>query len=202
MTRFCLVRHGSTDTLDREIAGRKPGVPLNARGRAEVEALASRLANEPFAAVYASPLERTRTTAETIAQRRGSEVALRDALLELQFGEWTGTSFTELQRDPRWQRFNLFRSGTRIPDGETMLEAQARSVAVLLELRARHPGERVLIVTHGDVIRALVAYVLGMPLDFYNRLEIAPASICEIELDELGTRVCRLNDVAHVAGLR
>jgi probable phosphomutase (TIGR03848 family) len=199
MSEFWLVRHGSTDTLDREIAGRRPGVALNARGRAEVSALALRLAHEDFAAVYASPLERTRETANAIVEKQHREVVACDALNELQFGAWTGLAFDELERDPRWQCFNVFRSGTRIPDGETMLETQARAVAVLLELRSRHPDERVLLVTHGDVIRAVIAHVLGMPLDFYARLEVAPASISVIALDDRTTRVCRMNDVAHLA---
>lgn len=198
MTRFWLVRHGSTDTLEREIAGRKQGVELNARGRAEAAALAARLADERFAAVYASPLERTQATARVIAQPLGCKVIVCEGLSELQFGEWTGRSFPELDHDPRFARWNQFRSATRIPGGETMLEVQARALSALLELRERHRDERVLVVSHGDVIRALIACALGMPLDFFGRLEIAPASISELELDEGWTRVHRLNDLAHL----
>jgi broad specificity phosphatase PhoE len=193
MTRFILVRHGSTDTLDVGIAGWQPGVTLNERGRREVKALAGRIAG-PFDALFSSPLERTQETASVLAERLELLVQPHLALAELRFGDWTGRSFSELHGDPQWARFNSFRSGTRIPDGETMLEVQTRAVHALLALRQSHPGKRLLLVTHGDVIKALVAYVLGMSLDLLFRFDVAPASQTEIELDEDHMRLLRLND--------
>jgi probable phosphomutase (TIGR03848 family) len=198
MTEFWLIRHGSMDTLDRSIAGRREGVQLNERGRAEVQALARRLRGERFAGVYVSPMERTRETARAVAAAVECDAIEHPGLLELDFGEWTGMEMPELQRDERWRLFNEFRSGTRIPGGETMLEVQARVVAALFEFRAAHPHAKVLLVSHGDVIRALLTYVLGMPIDFYGRLEVAPASITCVSFDTHGLRIARLNDVAHV----
>jgi broad specificity phosphatase PhoE len=201
MTDFWLVRHGSTDTLDVGIAGCQPGVMLNALGQREVAALAARLAESGVRLVYTSPLERARLTAGAIAARLGCEVRPQDDLIELQFGDWTGLSFEALARDPDWHLFNSFRSGTRIPNGETMLEVQARAMAALLQLRRTHPDERLIVVTHGDVIKAIVCHVLGMPLDFHDRLDIAPASLTRLSLHPHGVRLSRLNDVGHLGSL-
>jgi probable phosphoglycerate mutase len=193
MTRFLLVRHGSTDTLDVGLAGWQEGIALNDRGRREVRALAEWIEG-PVDAAFSSPLQRTRETAAVLAGRLGLAVQAHLAFAELRFGTWTGQSFTELGTDPRWQRFNSFRSGTRIPGGETILEVQSRAIHGLFELRESHPGQRVLIVTHGDVIKVVVAYVLGMSLDHLLRLDIAPASRTEIELDDEQVRLLTLND--------
>jgi broad specificity phosphatase PhoE len=198
MTDFWLVRHGSIDTLDVRIAGWTPAIQLNPLGLREVAALSERLANCGAQHIYASPLDRTRATAQLLAETLACPISVCEELGELQFGDWTGKCFDELADDAHWQRFNRFRSGTRIPNGETMLEVQARAVSALLRLRADHPDGRVVLVTHGDVIKAVVAYVLGMPLDFYDRLEIAPASITQIVLHEHTVRLLRLNDSAHV----
>jgi broad specificity phosphatase PhoE len=192
VTRFLLVRHGSTDTLDVGIAGRQPGIMLNARGRREVNALARRISG-PIDMLFSSPLERAQQTASAVAKQRNLPIQTHPALAELGFGAWTGRSFEELRDDPHWQRFNYFRSGTRIPGGETMLEVQARALHALFELRQSHPKRRLVLVTHGDVIKAIVAYVLGVSLDHLFRFEIAPASQSEIELDDDHMRLLTLN---------
>jgi broad specificity phosphatase PhoE len=196
MTRFLLLRHGSTDMLDRGISGRAPGIHLNARGQAEARWLAEHLRARHVAAMYASPLERTWQTAEVVAAQLGLTPIANDALLELHFGEWTGQSFDALAPDPRWRDFNTFRCGTRIPGGELMLETQFRVVRLLIELREKHADATVALVTHGDVIKAALTYFLGMPLDFHVRLEIGPASCSELELGRDYVRVLCLNETA------
>jgi broad specificity phosphatase PhoE len=197
VTKFLLIRHGSTDMLDIGISGWKPGIALNARGRSEVGALASRLAGRCVAALYASPLERTHETAAILAMAFGLEPVPCAALGELRFGEWTGRTFDMLGSDPCWTRFNTFRSGTRIPEGELMLETQTRSVSAILSFREQHDGRTVALVTHGDVIKSVVAYFLGMPLDFYDRLEISPASLSELELSADHARILKLNETGE-----
>jgi broad specificity phosphatase PhoE len=198
MTDFWLIRHGSTDTLDHSIAGRTPGVMLNAAGEAEVAALTRRIQGIDVQRIYTSPLERTLATARPLASTLGCELTQLDALAELHFGEWTGKMFTDLHHDSQWRHFNLFRSGTQIPGGESMLGVQARAVEALLSLRELHPNARVLVVSHGDVIKAVVMHFLGIALDFCGRLDIAPASITQLELHEHTARVPRLNDTAHL----
>ncbi len=197
MTTFLLIRHGSTDMLDRGISGRAPGVLLNVQGEREVRALAHSLRERRLAAVYTSPLERTRQTADVVAQQLGLAPIESEALLELDFGEWTLRGFDELRADARWADFNAFRCGTRIPGGEMMLETQARAARLILQLRDAHPEAHVALVTHGDVIKAALAYFLGMPIDFYGRLDIAPASHSELEIGRDFVRVLSVNVTAR-----
>jgi len=182
MTIFLLIRHGYNDMIDRNIiAGRSPGVHLNAEGRREAENLADRLAPIPLAGIYSSPLERTRETAEPIALRQNLEVAILPEINEVDLGIWTGRRFDDLDDDPRWRAYNASRSGTRIPEGEFALEVQLRMIGALEKLHELHPDGRVALVSHGDPIRTAVAHCLSMPLDAIRRLRIDPASVSVVE---------------------
>jgi probable phosphoglycerate mutase len=193
MTTFYLIRHGHVDTVNRLIGGRQPGIHLTPQGRQQAEALAERLAEEPIAHLFSSPLDRTRETARPVAERLSLEVHLADDLLELDFGQWTGCEFHDLQSDPHWKRFNAFRSGTRIPGGETMLEVQSRVVGLMERLRDRHPEEAIALVSHGDVIRSALCYWLAVPLDFFQRIEISLASVSILRVDKHGPLVLAMN---------
>jgi probable phosphoglycerate mutase len=177
MTTFLLIRHADTPALGKYLAGTASGTPLTARGREQVQRLADRLSKASIAAVYTSPLERTRATADAIAAPHGLAVCVEPSLGEVEAGEWTGLSFEQLDPTPEWQRYNRFRSVSRPPGGELLVHVQQRAVEALLRIAARHPADTVAIVSHGDVIRAVLLYVLGMPIDFYTRIDIAPAKI-------------------------
>src|SRR5204862_2629704 len=164
---FHLLRHGEHGLLGKVLAGRMPGVGMTERGRAEIASQAERLAGEKIAAIYASPLQRTRESAEIVSARLGLPIAFRDDLLELDFGEWTGATFDSIRADPRWQAWSTQRSLAAIPGGESMRQVQQRAVEALIEIAAHHKGECVVLVSHGDVIRAMLVYALGMPLDFF-----------------------------------
>ena len=196
---FHLLRHGEHGLLGRVLAGRMPGVGMTERGRAEIAAQAERLAGDKVAAIYASPLQRTRETAEIVAARLGLPIEFRDDLLELDFGEWTGATFDSIRADPRWQAWSTQRSLATIPGGESMRAVQQRVVAAVVELNERHLHETVVLVSHGDVIRSALVYALGMPLDFYNRIEIAQGSISTIRLDASGIRVLTLSERPRLA---
>jgi probable phosphomutase (TIGR03848 family) len=193
MTTFLLIRHGDNDYLSHTLVGWTPGIHLNARGRAQAERLAERLSRSGVSAIYSSPLERTRETAEPLARRFGIEVCISEALGEIRTGEWTGRTFEELQQDARWRRFNAFRGGARIPGGETMIEVQHRMAAAVEETRRKHPEETVALVSHGDPIRAILCLCLGMPLDLLYRIEIEPASVSVIKLGDDWAQVTRVN---------
>jgi broad specificity phosphatase PhoE len=192
MLTILLIRHASCDHVGRRIAGRAPGVHLNARGRLEAEALAGALSasatDEPQGwgkpvALYSGPLERARETAAILGARLGLPVQVRSGLDELDFGSWTGRLLEELSAEPQWVAFNAARGSTRIPDGEHMAEAVDRALAELVAMEDRHPGGTVAVVTHGDVIRGLLLRCLGMTLDEVHRLEVvAPASVSVIRL--------------------
>ena len=193
MTTFLLVRHATCDPVGHRLAGRAPGVSLNGAGREQATRLAGWLAAAPVAAVYASPLERAQETAAYIADPRGLPVVADPAFVELDFGRWTGRTIKSLAGDERWTRFNEFRSATVPPGGESMLAAQARAVAGLAALAERHPSATVVVVSHADVLRAVVGYFVGAPLDFLLRLEVAPASVTTLALNPWGAQLCSLN---------
>jgi probable phosphoglycerate mutase len=155
-----------------------------------------RLSRETVVAVQSSPLERARETAEPIATRFGFGVEVSDALNEVDVGEWAGRPFDELRDDPRWALWNAARSVTRAPGGETMLEVQARVVAHMQALRARFPDGTVVLVSHADVIKAALAYCLGLSLDSLQRFEIAPASLSSVVIGDWGAKIMSLNEVA------
>jgi len=155
--------------------------------------MAAKLAAEPIRAIYTSPLERATESAEPRARRLGLKVQLSDGLGEIKFGDWTDQSLKQLDRDPRWARWNSFRSGTQAPKGDLMIEAQTRILREMLLLRDKHPNEAIALVSHGDIIKAAIAYFAGTPLDLFLRIEVAPASISIIALDDDGPRILRVN---------
>jgi probable phosphoglycerate mutase len=194
MTRFYLVRHASHDLLGRVLAGRMPGVHLNARGRREADWLRERFRSVAVDALITSPLERSLETAGPIAAALGLAPEIEPALGEMSFGEWTGRSFEELEEVPAWRAFNTCRSVTPVPGGETMLQTQVRAVAALERLRERHGDGSVVVVSHGDVLRAVVAHYLGLCIDLLRRFMIEPASITTLHVAPDGATLVRLND--------
>ena len=194
MTTFYLIRHASNDYLtDKKIAGWLAGVHLNEKGRKEAEQMAAKLAGEPIRAVYSSPLERATETAEPLTRKLGLKVQLSKGLGEMKFGDWTDKSFKQLDQDPRWARWNSFRSGAQAPNGDFMIEAQTRIVREMLLLRNKHPNDSIALISHGDIIKAAIAYFAGIPLDLFLRIDVAPASISIIALDDHGPRILRVN---------
>jgi broad specificity phosphatase PhoE len=195
MTTFLLIRHAHCDPLGQAIAGRAEGVHLNARGRREALALGQRLSPLELAAVYSSPLERAVETATPISESQGLPIEPAPGMIEVDFGEWTGRSLAELDGLPQWKAFNSFRSGTRIPGGECAAEVLARALAELQRIGREHPDaqELVAIVSHADVLRAVIAHFLGIPTDLYHRIELSPASVSVLALEPWGSRLLLLN---------
>ena len=192
--RLYLVRHALCDGVGSILRGRAPGVSLNEEGREQAAWLAERLRDERLHAIYSSPLDRARETAEAIAAPHQLPVCIEPGLNEMDFGEWTGRNIRDLQEHPRWRAFNERRSATRVPGGELMLEVQQRMIAAVDSLRERHPWGSVLAVSHGDVIKAALAHYLRISLDHILCFDIDPASISTLDVERAGTRVIRLND--------
>src|SRR5208283_4409368 len=119
--------------------------------------------------------------ARPLAREKGLRIIEEPAFGEVNFGDWQGRDFPELEHDPRWRLFNTFRSGTRAPGGESMLETQARVASALFALGPRHAGKTVAVFSHADAIKSAIACMLGIPLDFHLRLEILPASITTVD---------------------
>lgn len=192
---FHLVRHAAHDRVGTILCGRMPGVHLGTLGKAQAERLAVRFAHETIASIHTSPLERAVETSEPIAARLGQPLEICEDITEIDFGAWSGTSFEALAQDPRWSAWNNARSNSRPPYGETMLEAQARVVGALEQLRHRHADRSVILVSHSDVIKAALLYHLGMPIDAYARFDIDPASVSTLVVGDWGSKVLRLNEV-------
>jgi probable phosphoglycerate mutase len=193
VTHFYLIRHAVNDLTGVAIAGWLPGVHLNAKGRQQAALLAEALAKVPIRHVFSSPLERARETASPLAQVLGLEVRIVEAIAEVRFGEWTGRRIDELESEPLFRQWNSFRTGTRPPGGESMLEVQSRFVGFLQRLCTEFPGESIALVSHGDAIRSVLLYYLGMPLDFVHRLEVSPASVSLLALGDSGAQLVSLN---------
>jgi broad specificity phosphatase PhoE len=197
-TTVFLVRHAAHDRVDSVLCGRMPGVGLGEDVHRQAEALARHFAavGGGVDAVWTSPLQRARETADPIAGRLGLLPWASDALCEIDFGAWTGQSFDDLRDDLRWRRWNEERGSERPPGGESMAEAQARAMGELERARDEHPDGRVVLVGHGDVIKAVLAGVLGLSLDAHARFEIAPASISALAVWDGGGKVLTMNEAA------
>ncbi len=192
-TTFYLIRHAQKEGGEGWLPGRMPGVHITEEGRAQAERLADALADVPFQGIYCSSLERVYETARPLCERLGLPWNTVDEILEIDFGDWTNRTIGDLDGDEVWRRFNTFRSGTCAPRGELMLDVQARFVRKMIELQAVHSGGTVALFSHADPIRCAIAYFLGIPLDFFLRIEIDPASVSIIELDDYGPRVRCVN---------
>jgi len=184
VTTFLLVRHAAHDWLGRGLAGRMGDVSLNAQGWLQAEALAGRLEGRPIHAIYSSPQPRTTQTVAAVAGRRRLKVNVMPAFDEIDFGDWTGREFASLEGDPQWREWNEHRGSALVPGGEAFTDVQQRAVHGIEDLRVRHPERTVLVVSHGDVIKAIVATALGMSLDLLERFEISPASVSVLEAGE------------------
>lgn len=201
LTTFLLIRHAVHELGSETIAGRRSGVKLSPHGRAQADELVQRLDGVRIDALYASPMQRTQETAGPLAARLGVSTRTCADLHEIDYGDWTGQRLDALRGGQQWQQWNSFRSGHRTPNGESMLDVQTRVVACLLRLREEHRGQCVALVSHGDVIKAAVAYCLGAPLDLFQRMEISPASVSVVAFGDLGPWVMCTNSVARLPEL-
>jgi broad specificity phosphatase PhoE len=194
MTTIHLVRHAVHPLVNRVLVGRTGGIQLGKEGREQAEALAQRLAGDEIGAVQSSPQQRALETAALIAAPLGLAVDIVPELDEVDFGQWAGCSFEQLNRDLRWAAWNSERGTARPPGGETMLELQKRILGHLDRLQAEKPKEKLVLVSHAEVIRAALLHFLGMALDSFARVEIAPASISTLLLNGSGAQVIGCND--------
>ncbi len=196
MGTIILVRHGENDwTKKNKLAGRIPGVHLNEAGHQQARAAAERLAALPVKAVYSSPVTRCMETAAYIADAHRLAILPVDEVAEVEYGEWEGKKIKKLAKQPLWRAVQFFPSRARFPEGEALREVQFRAVQAIEEIAARHEKEMVVVVSHADVIRLLLAHYLGVHIDLFQRIVIAPASASVLALQPEGfVRVLRMND--------
>jgi len=179
-TRFLLVRHATCAQTDCILLGRSLDPPLDARGRSQARALARQLRGENPVRIESSPRKRTRQTAHTIAASMHREVRIEPELDELDFGEWSGRNFDDLERDPDWRLWNRERGSAQTPAGVTIAGVQVMLANHLAKLAQAHPDNSVLLVTHAEVIRALLMHALRAPVDHWALYQVPPASVTRI----------------------
>jgi len=185
MTTVLLIRHGRTSANTAGIlAGRSSGVELDGVGHRQVADVGTRLAGVPLRTVVTSPLRRCRQTTQAVVAARTEPcpVAVEQALVECGYGDWTGKSLRELAKDKLWATVQAQPSAVRFPGGESMTEMSSRAVTAVrgwdARLTTEHGPDAVwAAVSHGDVIKAVLADALGMHLDAFQRLLVDPASV-------------------------
>lgn len=188
MTRLYLIRHGETDwNRSGRIMGTQP-VPLNANGRRQAAELAAVLAElhkaQPLAALYASPLLRTVQTAELLASSCSIPITVDERLKEIGVGDWEGRYWRDLDQEPVRLQWYSRPHDARFPNGESLGDVQVRALTAVAEALDRHPGGAIALVSHGDVLRAILAHYLGAGLEPMRRLRFDHASLTALHLAE------------------
>jgi probable phosphomutase (TIGR03848 family) len=197
-----LVRHGRTDAAGKRLTGWAPGVHLNEDGRRQAERLVERLDGIRVDAIYSSPLERCRETAAPLAKARRLSVHVRRSLIETGYGDWTGRSIAQVRKTKLWRTVERVPSAMRFPGGESLLEVQARAVDEVNRIAQDHPKEVVVVLSHADPIRLVIAHVAGAHVDHLHRLVVDPGSISVVALGDGAPRLLKVNDTGDLAVLR
>ena len=200
-TRLVLVRHAVTAHTGPILSGRMPGIDLSEKGVGQAEATAQRLAKLPVAIVYASPIERTTQTAQQIAAHHGLDVVPLPGVIEAEYGDWTGGKIADLAKTEEWKVVQVAPSRARFPNGETITEMQARMVATLVDVVAKHPNETVVVVSHADPIKSAIAHYTGMHLDLFQRVHVSPASVTVFDFHQFGVMMVKCNDTGGLDDL-
>ena len=199
MTTVLLVRHGLTHLTGPILSGWTPGLHLDERGTDQAARLAERLRSLPLAAIVTSPLERCTDTVAPIADGRALEPVVDERLGEARYGDWTGQEIRTLVRDPLWKVVQAQPSAVTFPNGEAMRDVQGRALAAVRDWNERLGADATwLACSHADVIKSIVADALGLHLDQFQRIAIAPASLTVIRYAGLRSMVLRVNDVGGI----
>lgn len=201
MPTVILVRHGRTSAnAAGTLAGRMPGVMLDEVGQGQAKRVATRLAAVPLTALVTSPLERCRQTAKEIAaaQPARPRVGREQGLTECDYGEWQGRALKELMKEKLWKSVQSQPSAVTFPGGESMAAMQARSVGAVRRRDAQvtdehGPGSVWAAVTHGDIVKSVLADALGMHLDLFQRIHVDPGSVSIVHYAENRPFVLAMN---------
>jgi probable phosphomutase (TIGR03848 family) len=197
-TVLLLVRHGLTPTTGRDLPAAGDGPGLSEEGRKQAEEAAQCISEwrsglPPLKAIYNSPLTRTRETAAILAKALDLTPAERSDLIDCNAGEWAGAPLKDLVKKPEWSTVVHYPSGFRFPGGESIRQMHDRIVAGTRDLVSMHRGESLVVVSHADPIKAVVAEALGLHLDMFQRVLISPASVSAISYSDQGPSVLLVN---------
>ncbi len=196
-----LLRHArSTANVAGVLAGRSTGVELDEKGAAQATDLATRMAGVHVVRIVSSPLTRCQQTLAPVAAALGLPVELDERFSEVDYGTWTGRPLKDLAGEDLWRIVQARPSAAVFPEGEGLAEVSARAVAAIGELVAEGGGP-VLVCSHGDVIKAILADALGLHLDGFQRINVNPASLSVIRYSSMRPMVDRINDTADLSAL-
>jgi broad specificity phosphatase PhoE len=203
-TRVFLVRHGATTLSAEDRFAGSTDVPLGADGRRQAERLAERLAEDPIAAVYCSPMTRTVDTAAILAAPHKLELQKREGLREIDHGHWEGLRRSDVEAQfqdeyAAWEEdpFTFAPQG-----GESGVQVIARALPAMREIVLAHAGQQVLVVSHKATIRLIIAGLLGFDARGYrDTLDQSPACLNVLDFKSaVRVRLMLFNDVSHYAG--
>ncbi|MFC1879109.1 alpha-ribazole phosphatase [Chloroflexota bacterium] len=195
-----IARHGLTAwNLTHRFQG-QTDIPLNKRGINQAEALGERLANENIAHIYSSDLLRAYRTAQAVAQFQGCPLEKDARLRELNFGEWEGLTYQQIQEDQPQALKEWLEIPTEFspPGGESLGQLAGRVQDFIDTIQQNHSQQRILLVAHGGAIQVLLCLALGLPAASYWQFSISQASLSELRFYPQGAIIKRLNDTCHL----
>ena len=196
-TTITLLRHAqSTANLRGVLAGRIEGVSLSPEGVAQSEKLAETLSALTFDHIFVSPLQRCQETIAPLLKRTGQRSVRSKQLLEMDYGKWSGKKLALLAKKKEWSSIQHSPSRFTFPEGESFEEMRSRLISFIEEKRKL--GGEILLVTHGDVIKVVLAHYLGTPLDLFQRITIDPSSLSTLAFHEGNVRIVRINDTSYL----
>ena len=195
-TRFLLVRHATCEHIEEVLFGRTLDVPLDANGRRQAWAVAELLRRESPLRVETSPRRRTIETGRAIAKAACCGLEIAPLLDELDFGDWSGRTFAELEREAGWRRWNHDRDHARTPAGVDIRSVQQTVSGYLASLAGRCTGATLVLVTHAEIIRSTILQCIGAPASGYRDVTVDPASVTRVALDDRGMRLEAANEHA------
>lgn len=185
MCRILLIRHADHPLAGTTLVGRDDNaVHLSDLGREQAERVADLLAEEPIDCLQSSPRLRCIETAEALATRFDLPVVVEPALDEMDFGAWTGRTFADLESDAKWRAWNVKRSRTRPPGGETIAEARMRILWHLDAVSRRYPGRTIAMVTHAEIVRTIRLQRAGLEPDAWQMIDVPLASVTMLDLQQ------------------
>jgi broad specificity phosphatase PhoE len=195
MTKILLIRHGMTDAVSETIAGRID-YPLNPEGIRQSQVIAEALRNLPVEAIFASPLMRTRQSAEPLAEFLNLKVEIIEDLNQVNYGDWQKKPFDELERDPLWQAFMTDPMNAIIPGGENGMMVRKRVARAIRRLCKRYPGDALIACyLHGSIIRHAISYKIGLSYKAFHNIRVSPASISFLEITPHRSQLRYLNQL-------
>jgi probable phosphoglycerate mutase len=195
VTHLLLVRHGLNDAVGKRLAGRNMDVHLNAQGQFQAQQVAAWLAaDKKITAILTSPITRAVETAQPLAALMDLPIHECEALIEVNYGDWSGKTFLELEQIPEWKKVTHSPEKGKFPNGESFIQIANRLRDFLTAMSTQYGDEDVVACfSHADIAAILLALSMGLPLVHYQRISISPGSVSAISSGQAGWRVHFIN---------